>query len=328
MTRFFAIFFFTFIVNSIGFAQNPIDIRKFGLPIIKDFHLIGTKWKYAYTLQVESKTIIHKADENYQYFLFFKYDYSYEQFLNGKLTKGDWVLSNNLLKYNFKGNDLFEVAEYNGNILALEFNQINSKGTYRYYFNNVETKDAPFIKSPNELPEVVITETKKKNRKPWWSIFSKSDEIPTSTKEKEFLNVELIGGGYYGGIDPVYKDYVKINTEGRLIKEFQSANTPLIVTKKTIPREELEKFIAYVEEQGFFDMQRMYDCETAACEKRKYSKPTPIPLRISITKGSRRKIITITIWGLERNKMRYINYPQSLDYIIDAIQRFSNGIDG
>jgi hypothetical protein len=308
-------------------AQDPDLVRKFGLPIVKDYNLIGTKWKYAYTLQVESKTVVHKADDNYQYFLYFKYDFTYEQFLNGKFEKGDWVLSGNSLKYKFKNTEIFEVAEYDNGHLALEFKQTNSTGTHQYHFISVESKNAPFVRAPNELPEVTILETKKKNRRPWWSIFGQS-ETAKAKEEQEYLNVELIGGGFYGGIDPVLKDYVKINNEGSLIKEFQSSNQPLTVTKKHIPREELEKFIAYVVEQNFFDFKRMYDCESAICEKRKFSKPSPIPLRISITKGNRKKVVTVAIWGLERNKIKYVDYPQALDYIIDAIQRMSNRIEG
>ncbi len=318
-----------FSLLALGFlkAQDPTIVRKFGLPLVKDYNLIGTKWKYAYTTQVASKTVVHRADDNYQFFLFFKYDFTYEQFLNGRFDKGDWVLSGNNLKYKFKNIDLFEIAEYDNSHLALEFKQENSTGTFQYHFISVEGKNAPFIRAPNELPEVTITETKKKNRRPWWSIFGQSQAAVTK-EDSEYLSVELIGGGYYGGIDPVLKDYIKINNEGNLIKEFQSANQPLIVSRKQISRDELEKFVAYAEEQHFFDYKRMYDCESAICEKRKYSKPSPIPLRISITKGSKRKIVTVSIWGLERNKIKFIDYPQGLDYIIDAIQRMSNRIDG
>ena len=33
--------------------------------------LIETKWKYTYALHLESNTIIHRAEDTYEYFLYF-----------------------------------------------------------------------------------------------------------------------------------------------------------------------------------------------------------------------------------------------------------------
>ncbi|HEB62439.1 MAG TPA: hypothetical protein ENI82_04720 [Bacteroidetes bacterium] len=56
-------------------------------------------------------------------------------------------------------------------------------------------------------------------------------------------------------------------------------------------------------------------------------KPTPIPLRLVIAYGTRKKVITISIWGKDKNSVHYVNYPPALDNIIDAIQRMANRID-
>nr|MCU0346484.1 hypothetical protein [Saprospiraceae bacterium] len=142
-----------------------------------------------------------------------------------------------------------------------------------------------------------------------------------------YINVEVIGGGYYGGIDPVLKDFIKIKTDGRLVKEYESVHNGLIVTKKNIPREELEMFADYVVKQGFFDFERAYDCPDQHCQRRKGEKPTPIPLRIAITYGERKKVVTIAIWGKDDRGIRYVDYPPQLDNIIDAIQRMASRLE-
>jgi hypothetical protein len=76
-------------------AQSP---AKFGYPTVQESQIIGTKWRYAYTLHLESNTTIHQAEKDYEFFLFLKYDFEFEQFLNGKFSKGNWSLSNGTFK--------------------------------------------------------------------------------------------------------------------------------------------------------------------------------------------------------------------------------------
>ena len=100
-----------------------------------------------------------------------------------------------------------------------------------------------------------------------------------------------------------------------------------MVTKKDIPRAQLEEFVEYCVKQKFFDLERIYDCETAVCLRRKHKKPTPVPLRLAIAYGNRKKVITISIWGQDENKARYVDYPPSLDNIIDAIQNMAHRLE-
>ena len=101
----------------------------------------------------------------------------------------------------------------------------------------------------------------------------------------------------------------------------------LSVVKKNISRNELEDFAEYVIKQKFFDFERIYDCNTSVCQKRKADAPTPIPLRLAIAYGNRKKVITIAIWGEDGRRVQYVDYPPALDNIIDAIQRMANRID-
>ena len=137
----------------------------------------------------------------------------------------------------------------------------------------------------------------------------------------------MIGGGYYGGVDPVIRDYIHIKSDGRLIKEFKSMANGLKVTKKNISRQELEDFAEYVIKQKFFEFDRLYDCDTSTCQKRKSNSPTPIPLRLAIAYGNRKKVVTVAIWGEDDRRVQYVDYPPALDNIIDAVQRMAHRID-
>ena len=300
-------------------------------PAVDERKIIETKWKYTYAIHLESNTTIHKAEQFYDYYLYFRYNYSYQQFLNGRTTKGTWSLNGSDLFYSFKHIKKFEVAEITKTSLVLEFTQPNSKGTYQYHFIRVESKDAPFVKPPNELPDVIVEtinpkkkglfafgKRKKKKRKKKKRKKKKKDEV--------YISVELIGGGYYGGIDPVLRDYIQIKSDGRLIKEHKSLHAGLTITKKDIPREELEQFAEFIIAQGFFDFERLYDCASSDCQKRKHSKPTPIPLRLAVAYGSKKKVVTISIWGRDKYNVQFIDYPPALEAIIEAIQRMAHRI--
>ncbi len=291
-----------------------------------------TKWRYTYALHLESNTIIHQAEDFYDYYLHFRYDYIYEQYLNGEMSRGTWSLNGNELFYSFKHIKKFKIADINKKTLLLEFTQPNSKGTYQYHFIRVESEDAPFLKPAYELPDVIVErEGKRKNRRLALRKKKKNRKKKkhATTKEKEtFISIELIGGGFYGGVDPVLRDYIYIKSDGRLVKEFKGLNSGLTVVKKNISRNELEQFAEFIVSQKFFDFERMYDCKSAICQERKHSKPTPIPLRLAVAYGNRKKVVTISIWGRDKHQVKYVEYPPAIDNIVDAIQRMAHRLEG
>ncbi|MEM6319048.1 MAG: hypothetical protein AAF960_15350 [Bacteroidota bacterium] len=302
---------------------------------INERQLVETKWKYTYTLHLESNTIIHRAEDTYEYFLFFRFNYTYQQYLNGQFTKGSWRLKDNELAYQFKHIPKFEVAEANRKKLVLEFTQVNSRGTYQYHFVRVTSEDSPFVKPPNELPDVNVEAVKSpKDKKKWWVFTPNKKEKrrskkskPTVKKDEPYISIEVIGGGYYGGLNPVLRDYIHIKSDGRLIKEHKSQQNGLVVTKRNIPRPELEKFAEYVVAQDFFTMERIYDCQDELCQNRKKKKPMPIPLRLAIAYKDQRKVVTIPIFGQDNRRIQYIDYPPALDKIIAAIQKMALRLD-
>ncbi|MFK7809623.1 MAG: hypothetical protein AB8F74_17595 [Saprospiraceae bacterium] len=329
-------FFFLLFSLSNTFAQVVDDTADGSVLYASDIEraLAETKWRYTYALHLESNTIIHQAEDFYDYYLHFRYDYIYEQYLNGELSRGTWSLNENELFYSFKHIKKFKIAEINKKTLLLEFTQSNSKGTYQYHFVRVESNDAPFVKPAYELPDVIVERADTRSRKNRRFAFGKKrkkrrkERAKKKEKPKEvFISIELIGGGYYGGIDPVLRDYIYIKSDGRLVKEYKGLKSGLTVVKKNIPRDELEMFAEFIIAQNFFDFDRMYDCETAFCQERKHSKPTPIPLRLAVAYGNRKRVVTISIFGKDKNQVQYVDYPPAIDNIVDAIQRMASRLD-
>ncbi len=320
-------------LSAVG-QDTPEEIDVY-YPAVNENRFIETKWRYTYALHVESNTTIHQADDDYDFFIHFKYDYSYEQYLNGKMTRGNWSLNEAELFYNFKHIKKFFIADVSKERLVLEFTQPNSKGAYQYHFIPVSDIEAPFVKPENELPTVDVEElnpnakfafrsSKKKNRKKKRRDKRNKKKNQEPEEKPVYISIELIGGGYYGGIDPVLRDYIQIKSTGRLIKEFQSIQNGLIVTKRDIPRDELEAFAEFILSKDFFELERIYDCEDELCQKRKRQKPTPVPLRLSVAYGQKKKVITITVWGKDNNNLKYIPYPKQIDDIIVSIQKMAN----
>lgn len=329
-------------------------------PAINENLFVNTKWKYTYTTHAESNTIIHKADDTYDYFVFFRYDYGYQTYLNGTLSGGLWRLNKeqNEIMYNFRKVEWWRIASFNEEALILEFT-MNRKSSYRYHFVRVTDADAPFERSPNDLPDInvnfeedaIVAETEsytqflekrgiKYNPKVWQRRKERRQRREArriarlqktvkgraklaKEEPKEMMQIELVGGGFYGGVDPVYRNMILIKTDGRVIKEYQSQLQGLQVSKHNISRETLEELIAFIEEKQFFEFDQIYTCNTPACIKRLENKPRPIALRIAITKGVRRKIITIPIWDGRGKHNSLIDYPKELDAIVQAIENIA-----
>ncbi len=278
-----------------------------------------SKWRYDQTLHVESGATIHRAYYGYQYFLYFRFDNSYQQFLNGNYTMGGWKLTNNLLEYSFDHINRFEIVKLSPTELVLEFERPGSKGHFQFHYINCE-EHHPFPKPLNELPTVRITE-KKIFILPAWLKKKKNIQKAENSIPAVYINIELTGGGYSGSLDPIYRDFIWIKSDGKLIREFQSKSKGLVATKKNIPRADLIRLCQFAESQHYFEWEREYDCTDQACVSRKKYKPTPIPLRISITYGNRKKVISVGIWGMDARKTQYVGYPPALDKIVAAIQK-------
>lgn len=328
--------------------------------------IVEAKWKYVYTLHVASNTIIHEAGEDYDFYLYFRYDYTAEEFLNGRYERKAWAIAGDQIFYPFRNVNLFRVTQAGRQNLALEFTQPNSKGNYQYHFVKVDDADAPFIKPVNQLPTAIVegyTKEQRKRRKlsgdevtgikknrRWWPFGRNTDKQQARQERRDVrtagrdakqearneakgiveasdMMIELTGGGFFGGIDPVMRDHTVIKPGGHMVKEFKSVHTDLRRTVADIDIAEYNRLAEFIKHSGFFDMDRSYDCNSEACTQRKRIKPTPVPLRIAVSQGGTMKVVNIAIWGQDERRTRYVDYPQELEEVIQAVLKVSNGAE-
>lgn len=298
--------------------------------------LLDTKWQYSHTLNVEANEAIHEADQSYQYFISFKADHSYEYHINGSLSSGKWKVNQETkeLYYNFRNIKWWKINKLTQNDLILEFKL--GPGVYEYHYSAVKKENSPFNqkmtmrRSMNPVLEQAVAEVSRDLEKFEATQAEKVELAKVQPKKKyelktkptpKFIEIALIGGGYYGGLDPVLKDYVLIKTDGRVIKEFESTHQKAMKVKKDIPREDVERLAEFIFSKKFFEYENTYDCTTSECKRRKVKEPTPIPLRLSVTYGNQKKVVTVAIWGQDDFRSKYINYPSDLDLIVAGIQR-------
>ena len=308
---------------------------------INENKLLQTKWKYTYTTHTESNTIIHKADKDYKYYLFLKYDNTVQTYINGKIIDGQWALNEakNELIYDFRRIKSWRIAEFTNNVLVLEYN-LHAKAAYRYHFVSVTDAEAPFVRSAFDLPDVLVinqlqTGDKFKFRgvkdEPGKRLLTarqiRKDAKKAAKKAKNppkeapvFIQIELVGGGFYGGMDKVLRNNLVIKTDGKVVREFETERNGLSVTRRTIARKDLEALVKYIESKQFFTFDQTYTCQTGDCQKRMQELPRPVALRLSVTYGFRRKLVMIPIWDGQGHDKAILQYPPELDAIVRAIE--------
>ncbi len=300
-------------------GQNPF------LPA--EEQLIETQWSYIYATHPESGDILHRGGEDFEYFVYFKFDQSYIALLNRDRYVGKWTIEGIQFQFSFNGVSNFRIHQLTDERLVLLYESEYTGQQMLYHFSAVSPMDSPLNKVENLLPKVTVNQNNEKEKKQgegWFSrwldrLFHRYTPAP-----EPYVRIELTGGGFYGGLNHVLKDYITIDNDGTLIKEMMTeeyGNHKLIAQ---IEREELLRFTEFVSEKGFFDMPRTIDCQTNHCIDRKYEKPTPIPLRLSITYGERKNIVTVPIWGKESRRGQWIRVPGELEAIVFAIQNMAH----
>ncbi len=320
-----------------------------GYSTINESKLADTKWRYAYTTYSGSSTPIHTADENFSHYIWLKFDYTYEQVLNGKRSTGMWALNDkkNRLYYKFKNTKWWEIVSFKDDKLILEFADMES--SLQYTFQRIGNDVAPFSKDKNLLPSASIYDKNGKKVAPktkslsffdWLAGLFLAPEVGARAKDTSIvkprydpnnapapidIDIALVGGGFYGGVDPTIRNFINIKTTGRVIHEIETENKGLMKFKKDMSRKELENLVRFIIEKRFFDLDGSYDCETGDCKARKGKKPKPVPLRLTVQYGDRKKTVSIGIWGKEGNRReKYVEYPAELDLIIENILLAAN----
>lgn len=290
---------------------------------VKEDMLMNTSWRYRQTIHAATGESIHEASDDYQYFLHLKFDYTYENYLNGKKVKGTWLLNggSNELYYDFRNIKWWRIDKITESELTLAFEL--GEEEYYYTYERVEYEETPFQKPLNELPTVRVN----RKRRGWWPFGRRNRKPKTFVAKSEEqlvpIEIQMAGGGFYGGIDPVVKNYIHIKPNGRCIKEVESLQNGLTKQTFDIPRENLVKFAEFVSSKAFFDMDRSYDCVSSECIRRKRIKPTPIPLRLSVRYGDQYHIVVISIYGYddETNGRKLVKYPPEIDAIVEGVHK-------
>ena len=307
-------------------------VNSFIYPDIDEGKLFETQWKYVKTLHQRTQQPIHRAVNGYENYLYFKLDKTCSIFQNGQFLEVNWKLQGPKLFFSFRGIDSFLIVKLDENHMVLEYNTSGSGESYEYHFETTD-KTRIFKRSDNLLPEVPINTnkpgevTEKNNnllKKFWYWLFGEpKEEKPPGI----YINIEIIGGGFYGGIDPPVKNYIQLRTDGKLIREYETIYNGMVKSQKSISRAELEEFAHFIDKKGFFSLPGTIECNSPDCFKRLNKKPVPIPYRISVTYGLKHKVISVPIYGKDEKGLYYLSYPVILDQITDILNRMANRLD-
>ena len=119
-------------VDSLGWGTN--------YPAVPERMIAETKWRYTYAIHLESNTIIHQAEDFYDYFLHFRYDYTFEQYLNGQMTRGAWSLNGSELFYSFKHIKKFEIAQFLKDTQHPINDILSDPMLFKSYLNKIDIK--------------------------------------------------------------------------------------------------------------------------------------------------------------------------------------------
>jgi hypothetical protein len=329
-TRFF--FYFFLLIGPQLIAQAP-EVCPFSRLVETD--LIESYWSYVRTIHSASGKTIHQGGKAYPSYLHFRFDNTFEEHTNGVYREGKWALTDGRLMMTYRGLESYCADMPVAGKLTLGFNATGGSSGRHYEFNLVESEVTPFLRPWYELPTIIVD--KKRSTKPgpeintnsrWWAFWESWQREPKAvTPVLTPITIEVSGGGYYGGLNPVSRQYVRINSEGRIIREVQTQREGLMVTKKHITRRELEDFAEWIEAQGYFNLEREYDCKDQLCYRRKSQKPKPIPLQVMVAYGHKRHVITVHIWGLDHNKIQYAPCPPVIDQIVETVYRMADRVE-
>ncbi len=299
---------------------------------LQEAMLRNSRWQFTYSSHVQSDDVIFRAEDGYDHFIWFEYNDSAYTFFNGELSVGSWGLKKESLIYSFSKRKIWRLAVLNKHRMELEF-KIGDTTAYRYHFIRIGEEETPFFQyQAGELGEAQVTrrirgedphpyrhlkdekgKRFRKKSKPVQGIVLPEEEEP------EFLQVEMGGGGFFGKPDYVYRNLIVVRTDGKVVRELQNEQQGLRVWRTEISRAHLEELVAFIEKQNFFEMEQVYTCETNNCMTRMRELPRPIALRIAITKGSRRKVVTVAIFEGVGAARHLVDYPPAIDMIYKAI---------
>lgn len=131
-----------------------------------------------------------------------------------------------------------------------------------------------------------------------------------------FIQIKMVGGGFYGGINPVTENIRMIKTTGEILIHTKQLYTGERNDTLFTSRDEVEKLARFIRDNGFFNLKNMYECDPSneECNQRKKKYPRPVPLQVHLTIGDMRKSVTVTVF-----EKGMIDYPETFEAIVDRI---------
>lgn len=293
--------------------------------------LIGTYWQYEGTVHTPSGKTIHQGGTAFPSFLYFHYDASAEEMTNGVYRSGPWSVEAGALVFSYRDGRRFCLDRPGKDRISLHFVRAENRSRFHYVFRQVSAEATPFRRPWYELPTILVERIPDAGpapevvKIPWWAFWRRwTREAPTPRTPPTPIIIEVNGGGYYGGLNPVVRQYVRINSEGRVIREVQTQREGLMVTRTNITRQELEDFADWIAEQGYFDLQREYPCGDEQCSRRLRERPKPVPLQLMVLYGQRRHVVTLPVFGPDHRQARYLDYPPVIDQIVETLYRMAD----
>lgn len=329
MVRFYlsSLFFLLYVIGSPLWAQTNY-VCPFSR--ITSETLKETFWQYESTIHAPTGKVIHQGLEHYPAYLHFKFDFSAQIHQGGVNFLKTWALEDNMLSIPFRNQNSFCADLPDPRHLHLMYTSQVNGDRFIYRFVMVNSDEAPFIRPWYELPTIHLSKSKDSGNRerPWYYFIKKLFTHKEVAVEPPIpISIEISGGGYFGGINPVFRQFTTIQTDGRLIREILTEKDGLRVTRKNIPRDELESFALWIESKGFFELEKTYNCEDQLCLRRLAQKPKPIPLHLLVRYGSRKHLLTVEIWGPDENKFQYVAYPEIINEIVMTVQTMADRIE-
>ena len=288
-------------------------------------------WQYRYSSKASNQVVVHRADTAQRLVWYFGFGNKLKIFENGEEREEAWDLKAGILTCRFGDIELWRVTAYGGEQLRLSYQSPLDSAWYHYHFERLAEAESPISLGPAWLPTLKIVHQEQAKEPRYPHRFVRAERGKRGSKrpslepqplkiEPIFIQIEMVGGGYFGGPDPIYRNSLVIKNDGSVLRQTKSELQGLREYRGKISRKTLEELMLYIERQQFFDLDQGYHCRTEDCLKRMRQTPRPVAFRLAITYGERRKVVAVSIWEGPAG-LPWVDYPPELNDIVRAIEK-------
>gem|GEM_PF-1360285 len=303
-------------VTGFLFSQNTLVFQE-----VRDSQFYETMWKYEKTIDQASGLAVHNPDKAYRHFIYFMLSGKMQEYQNGQLSDGIWTTDGTKLMTSIGNISVFDIVKLSAIQLIVEYAPKTGVGRRQLVFSSSEDSEL-FVKPESTINLVKVeAKTKGDTKDSWISQFFawitgeyQQEEISSQ------LKIELIGGGFMGGLDPVIKNYIVLYPNGRLIREYASQFGGTTKSSQQLKQSEINALSEFIDQKKFFEISQPISCLQEA-QRRMLKSPRPIPLRLAITDGIKHKVIEIPIYGRDESKSLYCNPPIVVEQIVEGLNR-------